>query len=70
MVLSLPHLHNDELQALPTETVHVFVVQDAVLVTSFPLLSCRTGASMRVPESAVALAGMSPVPSYLGFTLT
>jgi len=70
MVLSLPHLHNDGLQALATGGVAGFVAWAAILAAPFLFFSRQIGAGVRAPQFAAALAGMLVVLGYLGFGLT
>jgi O-antigen ligase len=70
VVLTLPHLHNDGLQELAKGGVIGFALWAAILVA--PLLffarALRTGAD--APQSALALAGILVVTSYVSFGLT
>jgi len=70
MVLSLPHLHNDGLQALATGGVLGFMVWAAILAAPFLFFSRQIGAGVRAPQFAAALAGMLVVLGYLSFGLT
>jgi O-antigen ligase len=70
VVLTLPHLHNDGLQELVKGGVVGFALWAAILAA--PLLffarALRTGAG--TPQSALALAGILVVASYVCFGLT
>jgi O-antigen ligase len=70
VVLPLPHLHNDVLQELVKGGVVGFALWAAILAA--PLLffvrTLRAGAG--APESALALAGILVVTSYMCFGLT
>jgi O-antigen ligase len=70
VVLPLPHLHNDVLQELVKGGVVGFALWAAILAA--PLLffvrALRAGAG--APESALALAGILVVTSYMCFGLT
>lgn len=70
MVLSLPHLHNDGLQALATGGVLGFTAWAAILAAPFLFFSRQIGAGVRAPQFAAALAGMLVVLGYLSFGLT
>lgn len=70
MVLQLPHLHNDGLQALATGGVVGFILWAAILGAplAFFLRALRDGT--RAPQFAVALGGALLVLGYVGFGLT
>lgn len=78
MVLTLPHLHNDGLQALATGGVVGFVIWAGILVAPllFFLHQMRQDAAGdappegRAPQFAVALAGVLLVLAYISFGLT
>lgn len=70
MVLTLPHLHNDALQALATGGVVGFVIWAGILVAPGLFFLRRVGSGMRSPQFAVALAGALVVFSYACFGLT
>ena len=70
MVLELPHLHNDGLQALATGGVAGFVLWAAILATPLAFFLRRLGRDARAPQFAVALAGVLVVLGYIGFGLT
>jgi O-antigen ligase len=68
MVLELPHLHNDGLQALATGGVIGFMIWAATLAAPLRFFLRRLDA--RAPQFAVALAGAMVVLGYIGFGLT
>ena len=68
MVLELPHLHNDGLQALATGGVIGFMIWAATLAVPLRFFLRRLDA--RAPQFAVALAGALVVLGYIGFGLT
>ena len=70
VVLPLPHLHNDALQELATGGVVGFALWAAILAAPllFFLRELRAGADK--PQSALALAGILVVTSYVSFGLT
>ena len=68
MVLELPHLHNDGLQALATGGVIGFMIWAATLAAPLRFFLRRLDA--RAPQFAVALAGALVVLGYIGFGLT
>jgi len=70
MVLSLPHLHNDGLQALATGGVAGFAAWAAILAAPWLFFARQIGGGVRAPQFAVALAGMLVVLGYLSFGLT
>lgn len=74
MVLELPHLHNDGLQALATGGVIGFVIWAATLYAPLRFFLRRLGQdteqNARGPQFAVALAGAFVVLGYVGFGLT
>lgn len=80
MVLELPHLHNDGLQALATGGVIGFVIWAATLYAPLRFFLRRLARDnehgqheehdARGPQFAVALAGAMVVLGYVGFGLT
>ncbi|WP_296944529.1 O-antigen ligase [uncultured Massilia sp.] len=70
MVLELPHLHNDGLQALATGGVVGFALWAAILAAPLAFFLRRLGRDMRAPQFAAALAGVVVVLGYMGFGLT
>jgi O-antigen ligase len=70
LVLSLPHLHNDGLQALATGGAVGFAVWASILAAPFRFFSRQLGAGVQAPQFAAALAGMLVVLGYLSFGLT
>jgi O-antigen ligase len=72
MVLELPHLHNDALQALATGGVVGFVIWAATLFAPlrFFLRRLAQDTEQRGAQFAVALAGAFVVLGYAGFGLT
>ncbi|WP_371763856.1 O-antigen ligase family protein [Massilia sp.] len=70
LVLQLPHLHNDVLQALATGGVVGFVLWAATLVAPLRFFLRRLGQDARGPQFAVALGGAFVVLGYVGFGLT
>lgn len=70
MVLELPHLHNDGLQALATGGVVGFAFWVAILAAPLVFFLRRLGRDGRAPQFAVALAGTLVVLAYMGFGLT
>jgi O-antigen ligase len=70
MVLELPHLHNDGLQALATGGVIGFVIWAATLYAPLRFFLRRLTREARGPQFAVALAGAFVVLGYVGFGLT
>jgi O-antigen ligase len=72
MVLELPHLHNDGLQALATGGVIGFVIWAATLYAPlrFFLRRLAQDTEQRGPQFAVALGGAFVVLGYVGFGLT
>ena len=74
MVLELPHLHNDGLQALATGGVIGFMIWAATLAAPLRFFLRRLGREggddARAPQFAVALAGALVVLGYIGFGLT
>ncbi|MCS0630684.1 O-antigen ligase family protein [Telluria mixta] len=72
MVLELPHLHNDGLQALATGGVIGFVIWAATLYAPlrFFLRRLAQDTEQRGPQFAVALGGVFVVLGYVGFGLT
>jgi O-antigen ligase len=72
VVLPMPHLHNDALQAFVTGGVFGFAAWLGILVA--PLLffarALGSGKSMDAPQFTPALAGMLVVLSYFSFGLT
>jgi O-antigen ligase len=73
VVLTLPHLHNDALQALATGGVVGFALWAAILVAPllFFLRELRAGAGgPQAAAQAVPLAGLLVVTSYASFGLT
>jgi O-antigen ligase len=74
MVLELPHLHNDGLQALATGGVVGFLIWAATLYAPLRFFLRRIGQdteqNAREPQFAVALAGAFVVLGYVGFGLT
>jgi O-antigen ligase len=70
MVLALPHLHNDGLQALATGGAAGFVLWAAILAAPLAFFLRALGGEGRAPQSAAALAGALVVLGYMGFGLT
>jgi O-antigen ligase len=78
MVLELPHLHNDGLQALATGGVAGFLIWAATLAAPLRFFLRRLGrdsgyeapGNRRAPQFAVALGGALVVLGYVGFGLT
>jgi hypothetical protein len=70
VVLSLPRLHNDALQALATGGVAGFVVWVAPLAAPGLFFLRQLDAGMRARQFAPALAGALVVCSYACFGLT
>lgn len=70
LVLQLPHLHNDVLQALATGGVVGFVLWATTLVAPLRFFLRRLGQDARGPQFAVALGGAFVVLGYVGFGLT
>jgi O-antigen ligase len=74
LVLQLPHLHNDVLQALATGGIVGFVLWAATLVAPLRFFLRRLGNDAaheaRGPQFAVALGGAFVVLGYVGFGLT
>ena len=74
LILVLPHLHNDTLQALATGGVAGFIIWGATLVAPlrFFLRQLRRDGvqDTRAPQFAVALGGALVVLCYAGFGLT
>jgi O-antigen ligase len=72
MVLELPHLHNDGLQALATGGAVGFVIWAATLAAPLRFFLRRLGraTAAREPQFAVALGGALVVLGYVGFGLT
>ncbi|WP_198117520.1 O-antigen ligase family protein [Massilia rhizosphaerae] len=74
MVLELPHLHNDGLQALATGGVIGFAVWAATMLAPLRFFLRRLGRDggddARAPQFAVALGGALVVLGYIGFGLT
>jgi O-antigen ligase len=71
-VLSMPHLHNDALQAQVTGGVLGFAAWLAMLAAPFMFFRrvLASSAGMDAPQYAPALAGMLVVLAYFGFGLT
>ncbi len=72
VVLPMPHLHNDALQALVTGGVFGFLAWLAILVAPFVFFARSLGlhANASRAQFALALAGMLVVASYFSFGLT
>jgi O-antigen ligase len=70
LVLELPHLHNDGLQALATGGAVGFVLWAGILVMPLAFFLRRLGRDARAPQFAPALAGTFVVLGYMGFGLT
>jgi len=70
LVLPLPHLQNDALQAFATGGVVGFLAWAGILAAPLLFFSRRLGAGVRAPQFAAALAGTMVVLGYLGFGLT
>jgi len=78
MVLELPHLHNDGLQALATGGVAGFLIWAATLAAPLRFFLRRLGrdtgyeapGNRPAPQFAVALGGALVVLGYVGFGLT
>ncbi len=70
MVLELPHLHNDGLQALATGGVIGFVIWAATLCAPLRFFLRQIRQNARGPQFAVALGGAFVVLGYVGFGLT
>jgi O-antigen ligase len=70
MVLELPHLHNDGLQALATGGVIGFAIWAATLFAPLRFFLRRLAEDVRGPQFAVALGGAFVVLGYVGFGLT
>jgi O-antigen ligase len=70
MVLELPHLHNDGLQALATGGVVGFALWSAILFAPLAFFLRRLGRDVRAPQFAAALGGVLVVLGYIGFGLT
>jgi O-antigen ligase len=70
VVLELPHLHNDALQALVTGGVVGFALWAAILLAPLLFFVRQLRAGPDAPHTAVALAGVLVVTSYVSFGLT
>jgi O-antigen ligase len=70
MVLTLPHLHNDGLQALATGGLVGFVIWAGILAAPLVFFLRQLGRDARAPQFAAALAGVLVVTSYVSFGLT
>jgi O-antigen ligase len=70
LVLELPHLHNDGLQALTTGGVVGFMLWASILVAPLAFFLRRLGRDAQAPQFAAALAGTFIVLGYIGFGLT
>jgi O-antigen ligase len=70
VVLPLPHLHNDGLQALVTGGVVGFALWAAILLAPLWFFARQLGTDARAPQFAVALAGLLVVLGYFSFGLT
>jgi O-antigen ligase len=70
VVLPMPHLHNDGLQALATGGVVGFALWAAILVAPLVFFVRQMGSDPRAPQFAPALAGLLVVLSYFSFGLT
>ena len=70
MVLELPHLHNDGLQAMATGGVLGFAFWSATLLAPLAFFLRRLGRDARAPHFAAALGGVLVVLGYIGFGLT
>jgi O-antigen ligase len=70
LVLQLPHLHNDGLQALATGGAVGFVLWAATLGAPLAFFLRALEGGARAPQFAVALGGALVVLGYIGFGLT
>jgi O-antigen ligase len=70
VVLTLPHLHNDGLQELAKGGVVGFALWIAVLVAPLLFFARALREGRGTPQSALALAGILVVTSYMCFGLT
>lgn len=70
VVLTLPHLHNDALQELATGGAVGFALWAAILAAPLLFFLRELRAGVDRPQSAVALAGILVVISYVSFGLT
>jgi O-antigen ligase len=72
VVLPMPHLHNDALQAFVTGGVFGFAAWLGILVAPFVFFArvMASGTSMDAPQFTPALAGILVVLSYFSFGLT
>lgn len=70
VVLSLPHLHNDALQELATGGVVGFALWAAMMAAPLLFFAGQLRSAAGGPQSAVALAGVLVVTSYVSFGLT
>jgi O-antigen ligase len=70
VVLTLPHLHNDALQELAKGGMAGFALWLAMLAAPLFFFARELRAGAGAPQSAVALAGILVVTSYVSFGLT
>jgi O-antigen ligase len=70
VVLPMPHLHNDALQAMVTGGVTGLLVWLATLVAPFLFFARSIATRARTGQLALALAGMLVVVAYFSFGLT
>jgi O-antigen ligase len=70
VVLPLPHLHNDALQELVKGGVVGFALWAAILAAPLVFFARALRAGAGSPQSALALAGILVVTSYICFGLT
>jgi O-antigen ligase len=70
VVLTLPHLHNDALQELAKGGLVGFALWLAILAAPLFFFARALRAGAGAPQSALALAGILVVTSYVSFGLT